>query len=75
MMKKYVVIIVLFFVSLSGFAQKPVDELFDSCKNMDGVSIVDIPKSLINSSVLPSLENKKYRISEFPVIKVECGFR
>jgi hypothetical protein len=60
-MKKSVFIIVLFFVSLSGFAQKSVDELFDSCKNMHDVSFVDIPKSLINSSVLPTLKDEKYR--------------
>jgi hypothetical protein len=60
-MKKYVFIIVLFLVSLSGYAQKSVDELFDSCKDMNNASIVDIPKSLINSSVLKTLKDKKYK--------------
>ena len=60
-MKKYVFIIVLFLVSLSGYAQKSVDELFDSCKDMNNASIVDIPKSLINSSVLKTLKDRKYK--------------
>lgn len=60
-MKKYVFIIVLFLVGLSGYAQKSVDELFDSCKDMNNASIVDIPKSLINSSVLKTLKDRKYK--------------
>lgn len=56
MMKKSVFIIVLFLVSLSGFAQKSVDELFSSCKNMNHVSFVNVPKSLITFA-LPALQN------------------